>query len=132
MKKIISLSLIAILPLLALSAFAGQDPIYPFNVKLNGQTAVKKDNHAIFATIANPVPANASIEVEADGQVIVNAFPCDAGGNPIQGQAPAILMFQAPKSSLSSTIDGRALSSGKYLANVVAGGTTSRIVFDIE
>ncbi len=130
MKKMISL-ILTVFALISTAAFA-EDPIYPFNVKLNGETAVKNEESDIFAAFSHPVPANAAIEVEATGQVIVNAFPCDEKGNPIAGQAPAILMFQAPKSSLAQTIDGKGLTPGKYLANVVAENKTSRIVFDIE
>jgi len=132
MNKLITLTLTAIFSLAATLLVAAPDPIYPFKVKLGGQTAVKKSSDAIFATVKSPISADASIEVEAQGQVIVNAFQCDKNGNAIQGKTPAILMFQAPKSTLAQTLDGNKLQPGKYLANVVAGGTTSRVIFDIE
>lgn len=132
MTKAITLTLAAIFSLAATLLVAAPDPVYPFKVKLGGQTAVKKSGDAIFATVKNPIPADAEIEVEAQGQVIVNAFQCDKNGNAVQGNPPAILMFQAPKSSLAQTMDGSKLQPGRYLANVVAGGTTSRVVFDIE
>lgn len=132
MRNIALLTLMALAPLFVGNLFAGQDPVYPFKVKLDGQAAVKKGGQAIFATIDSAVPANAEIEVEATGQVIVNAFQCDAKGNPIQGKVPAVLIFQAPKGTLAQTLDGNPLQPGKYIANVVANGATSRVVFNIE
>lgn len=131
MNKVVSL-LIAGLLLMAPAAVFADNSLYPFEVKLNGETAKTKGGNAIFAVYSKAFPANAEIEVAATGQVIVNVFPCDSKGNPVSGQAPAILIFQAPKSSLAKTMDGKQLASGKYLANVVAESKTSRIVFDIQ
>ncbi len=130
MKKVASLLIVAVM-LIAPAVFA-ENALYPFDVKLNGETAKTKGNNAIFATFSNSFPADASLEVAASGQVIVNIFPSDKAGNPVAGQAPAILLFQAPKSSLAKTMDGKKLASGTYLANVVAESKTSRIVFDIK
>lgn len=130
MKKAVLFTL-AIMVLMAPAVFA-EDPIYPFNVKLNGETAVKKGSNDIFAVFSSAKPSNAEIEVAAEGQVIVNVFASDKNGQPIAGQTPAILMFQAPKSTLAQTMNGKKLASGTYVANVVAGGRTSRILFDIQ
>lgn len=130
MKKFAALVAVSVFLLSNLHVMAQE--VYPFKVKLNGHEAAKSSETALFATIAKPVPANASIEVAATGQVIVNAFQCDADGNPIQAGVTAVLIFEAPKGSLDKTLDGKPLEKGKYLANIVAGGETSRIIFDVE
>lgn len=131
MKKSVAVLFASLFTLAAVSAQAA-NPIYPFKVKLNGQEAAPQSDTAIFALVSKPVPANATIEVDAQGQVIINAVKCDANGTPVQGGAMAVIMFEAPKGSLDKTMDGKKLEPGKYLANVVAGQSTSRIVFDVQ
>lgn len=113
-------------------AFADQDPTYPFKVKIGGQEAVKSDPVKPFAVIDQAVANDSEIEVAGQGQVIINAVQCDEMGNPVPGKSMAVLMFKAPKGSLSKTMDGKKLESGKYLANVVANGATSRVVFQVK
>ncbi len=129
--------LLAVLALLSIivpgtAAFADQDPLYPFKVTIAGKEAVKENPTAAFAVINEAVPADSEIQVAADGQVIINAVQCDAQGNPVPGALMSVIMFQAPKGSLAKTMDGKKLQSGKYLMNVVAGGTTARVVFDVK
>lgn len=132
MKKYTVVLLVVCVGLLVASVFAYQDPVYPFKVKIGGREAVKKSSTATFAVIEEPVASDAEIEVAAKGQVIVNAFPSDDKGNPTPGAAPAVLMFQAPKGSLAKTMDGKKLAAKKYLANIVASGATSRVMFTVK
>ncbi len=110
-------------------ANAETDPIYPFKVSINGQEAVKG---SVFAEVEGTVPSNSKIEVEGEGQVIVNIFKADASGNPQAGAAPALLLFEAPKGALDKLLSGEKLKSGKYRANFVANGATSIIVFTVK
>ena len=132
MNKLVSALLISAVVLTGAAAFADQDPTYPFKVTIGGQEAVKENPATPFAVINQAIPADANIEVAAEGQVIVNAVQCDDNGNPVAGKAMAVIMFEGPKGSLSKTLDGKKLEAGKYLANVVAGGATSRVVFNVK
>ena len=132
MKRLLGSMLVGFISLMGVSAMAAEDAVYAFKVKVGGQEAVKKDPAAIFAIVEKPVAANADIEVEAQGQVLVNIVKCDEKGTPAPGAATAILMFSAPKGTLDKTMDGKKLEAGKYLTNVVAGNATSRVVFDIQ
>jgi hypothetical protein len=49
------------------------------------------------------------------------------------GQQPAVIFTQKTKSTkLDATMDKKPLKPGRYLANIVANGGTSRVVFVIE
>ena len=113
-------------------AFADQDPTYPFKVTIGGQEAAKENPAAAFAVIKEAVAADSEIQVAAEGQVIINAVQCDDSGTPVAGKSMAVLMFEGPKGSLAKTMDGKKLEAGKYLANVVANGATSRVVFNVK
>lgn len=132
MNKVIAAVMLASVALSAPLALADQDPAYPFKVTIGGQEAVKENPVAAFAVIKEAVAADSEIQVAAEGQVIVNAVQCDDNGAPVAGKTMAVLMFNGPKGSLAKTMDGKKLEAGKYLANVVANGATSRVVFNVK
>ena len=118
---------------LPLSGMA-ESPILPFGVELGGQTAVASGEAAIFATIKDPVSADAKITVKVETKmVIINVFACDDKGTPVQGAAPAIILINGSnEGSLSSTMDKKPIKTGTYVANIVAAGKTSRVFFKVK
>jgi hypothetical protein len=110
-------------------------PVYqlPFGVKVGGQDARVVGNKDVFARIADPVPANAPVEVVLQTkQVIINAFPCDDKGNAAQGAQPAVVIIKGNKGSLDRTMDKKKLAPGTYVMNVVANSKTSRVWFVVK
>lgn len=118
---------------LAAPALCENDPL-PFPVNLGEQEATRIESTNNHALIENPVSADAQLSVkDVEGQIIVNVFPSDENGNPKNGAQPLILLFDASSSkALSANMQGKAPEAGWYLANVVGGGNTSRIVFKVE
>ena len=128
----------ALIPLLAafslVSAHADERPsIYPFDVTLGGVKAEVKPGNLLFAEVPKPVADNAALALDHEvPMLIVNAFPCKEDGSVEETQAVAILYAQKVKEvKLDATVDKKKLSPGTYLANVVADGKTSRIVFTV-
>ena len=120
---------------LAMGAAAEDDftPV-PFPVKIGGQSA-KAEKGKTFGQIADPVAADAELEVEIKDKamVIVNFFPTDAAGKPRAGATPAILMLQNNnKGTINKTLDGKALAPGTYQANIVADSKTAMILFTVK
>ena len=66
--------------------------------------------------------------------LIINAFKVNEKGEVLlPGQQPAAIFAQKTKSvKLNATMDKKPLEPGRYLANVVAHGGTSRVVFVVE
>jgi hypothetical protein len=128
---VIALALGMMGPLLS-NGFAAD--VLPFDVSIGGQKAVLSSSAAIFASIPNPVPSNADVRIHQETQtVIINVFSCDAKGNPTDGVAPAILMFQGKANgTMAETLDNKPLGPGTYVANVVSNGKTSRVFFQIK
>ncbi|MCH7224994.1 hypothetical protein [Haloferula sp. A504] len=128
MKKFL-LCLALILPL------AAEDrPLFlPFDLTLGGEKAVMENGNELFAQIDKPVKADAVLELEAQVPLlIVNAFPCKEDGTVLETQTAAVIVANNTKQvKLSDTMDKKKLEPGTYLANVVAGGKTSRIVFEV-
>ena len=109
--------------------------LYPFDVTIGGQKAVMQDGNILFAVIEKPVKANALLEIEKEApMLIINAFAVNEKGEVmLPGQQPAAIFAQKAKSvKLDATMTKQALKPGRYLANVVAHGGTSRVVFVIE
>jgi hypothetical protein len=127
-----SLRMLLLALLLATPSLA-QD-ILPFGVTLGGQAAAKVDGDANWAHFAGPVSAGAAMAVKGvTGQVIVNIFPSDDKGHSPTGTQPAILLFDAGASkSIDDNMSGKKHASGWYAANIVAGGGTSRVLFQIK
>lgn len=125
---------LTVLFMLALSTLAlANDPL-PFAVKLGDQAAQRKegvDTHAVFA---GPVASNAVMSVSGvEGQIIVNIFPAHEDGTVDSGAQALILLFDAKASkAINQNMQGKAPAAGWYLANVVGGGNTSRIVFQVK
>lgn len=130
MKSLISL--LALL-LLALPGLAQQD-VLPFGVTVGGQAAALTEGSTNHAVIASPVASNAAMAVKGvEGQVIVNIFPADDKGEPKQGAQPHILLFDGKgNKSISDNMQKTKISPGYYLANVVGGGKTSRVLFQVK
>ncbi|MFA5506985.1 MAG: hypothetical protein WC314_05235 [Vulcanimicrobiota bacterium] len=121
--------------LLALTFPALANPdVLPFPVKLGDQSAAMTESSIIYAVVAKPVAAGTAMSVkEVEGQIIVNVFPADDKGTVQNGVQPFIMLFDASTSkSLSDNMQGKQLPGGWYLANVVGGGKTSRILFQVK
>lgn len=105
----------------------------PFDLTLGGEKAVMEKGNELFAQIDKPVKADAVLELEAEvPMLIINAFPCDEDGTVQEGQPAAVIFARETKQvKLSDTMDKKKLKPGTYLANVVAEGKTSRIVFEV-
>lgn len=133
MKTLILISLL-LAPLL--NAQDGQRPVlYPFDVTIGGQKAVMQEGNILFAVIEKPVKANAVLEIDKEApMLIINAFAVNEKGEVMQpGQQPAVILANKAKSvMLNATMDKKPLRPGRYLANVVAHGGTSRVVFVVE
>lgn len=106
----------------------------PFPVTLGGQSTVAKN--AICAAIANPVADNAEIVIDApkDKMMIINAFPCDAEGNPDKGAKAAVILIKKGlnKITIDKTMDKKKLQAGSYVMNVVANNKTARVFFVVK
>ncbi|MFK7910660.1 MAG: hypothetical protein AB8F34_08655 [Akkermansiaceae bacterium] len=108
---------------------------YPFDVTIDGQKAAMQEDNTLFAVIEKPVKADALLEIGKEApSIIINAFAVNEKGEVMQpGQQPAIIFANKTTSTkLSATIDKKPLKPGRYLANIVANGGTSRVVFVIE
>jgi len=123
----------------ALQAQAEDRPtVYPFDVKVGGQLAkVEGDPQtAIVAKIADPVKADAKIEVVGEpGMVIINVVPANPDGSvdpAASGQTKVIMVQNGTETTLADTMDKSTLSPGIYLANVVYNQGTSRVLFTVE
>jgi hypothetical protein len=66
--------------------------------------------------------------------LIINAFACKENGEVMApGQQPSNIFAQKTNQvKLSATMDKKRLKPGRYLANIVAHNTTSRVVFVVE
>jgi hypothetical protein len=123
---------LAVLACLVSSLAAEERPaLYPFDVTLGGTKAEMKAGNEIFAEVSKPVAPDAVLALEKEvPMLIVNAFPCKEDGSVEETQAAAIIFAQNVKEvKLDATMDKKKLAPGTYLANVVADGKTSRIVF---
>ena len=128
-------SLLTILAVLVLSVPALSNPDYlPFPVSVGDKPAMETESSDNFAVVETAVAPSAAMAVkDVEGQIIVNIFPCDETGNVKNGVQPFILLFDAPTSkSVSDNMQAKQLQSGWHLANVVGGGKTSRVLFQVE
>lgn len=129
MKRALACFLLLVMPLLA-----EERPVfYPFDVTLGGTKAEMKEGNELFAEVPKPVAADAVLALEkVVPMLIVNAFPCKDDGTVEEAQAAAIYFANNVKEvKLDATMDKKKLPPGTYLANIVAEGKTSRIVFTI-
>lgn len=105
----------------------------PFGVKLAGQVAVPEGT---VARIAQPVSADSELEAEVKtDMMIINVFISDAKGNVASENSSAAEIIMANgtnKVTLNQTMSKNSLKPGIYLANIVANGQTSRIVFTVK
>ncbi|HIB63950.1 MAG TPA: hypothetical protein EYO33_02215 [Phycisphaerales bacterium] len=127
--------LLVLFAIFTLSTGAWADPTaLPFPVSVGGQQAAMTEQSTNIAYIANPVSSGAAMAVkDVKGQIIVNIFPGDDKGNAKPGAQPFILLFDAGSTkNLSDNMQGKSLPAGWYLANVVGGGNTSRIAFQVK
>ena len=115
--------------LLTLSSFAGD--ALPFTVSVGGQAAKEGTP---FAKLAEPVAANAEIEVGAKAEmIIINVHKAKADGTPDETATPAIILLQGTsKGTLEQTMDKKKLEPGTYFLSVVAGEKTASIQFSIK
>ena len=127
-------SALACLLLLIGPLAADERPVtYPFDVTLGGTKAEMKAGNELFAEVSKPVAADAVLALEkAVPMLIVNAFACKEDGTVEEAQAVGIYFANNVKEvKLDATMDKKKLPPGTYLANIVADGKTSRIVFTI-
>lgn len=126
--------LFAIFALLAVTVTASADTVLPFPVTVGGQSAAMTEKSSVVSYIANPVSANAVMAVkDVTGQIIVNIFPADENGDVATGTQPMILLFDASSTkAISANMGGTTPKPGWYMANVVGGGNTSRVAFQVK
>ena len=129
MKSALISFLVLLLPLSA----AERPTFYPFDVTLGGTKAEMKEGNDLFAEVARPVAADAVLALgKVVPMLIVNAFACKEDGTVEDAQAVGIYFANNMKEvKLDATMDKKKLPPGTYLANVVAEGKTSRMVFTI-
>ena len=109
--------------------------VYPFDVTVGGQKAKVEEGNMLFVVIEKPVKPDAPVTIERESPLfIINAFACKEDGSVMEpGQQPAVIFSQnAKETKLNATMDKKPLKPGTYLMNVVAHGTTSRVVFTVE
>ena len=109
--------------------------LYPFDVTVGGQKAVMQEGNILFAVIEKPAKAGELLEIEKKApMLIINAFIINEKGEVMTpGQQPAVIFTRDTQTTkLDATMNKQALKPGRYLANIVAHGTTSRVVFVIE
>lgn len=119
---------------MASAGFAEDRPLFlPFDITLGGVKAEMKGENDLFAEIPKPVAADAVLALEREvPMLIVNAFPCQEDGTVLQTRTAAVIFAnKVSEVKLDATMDGKKLEPGTYLANVVAEGKTSRIVFQV-
>ena len=111
--------------------------LYPFKVTIGEETATVTKHDDLFAVFKKPVNPDAKLTLEKTSPLlIINAFPCQPDGTVDDTQAAYIIFAQnTAEVSLKDTKDRqmkpKKIAAGTYLANVVAHGKTSRIVFTI-
>lgn len=137
MKTLLLFSLLIISSLHAQDAAVEEKRpmLYPFDVTIGGQKAAMQEGNILFAVIKNPIKPDALLEIEKEApMLIINAFTVNEKGEVMQpGQQPAIIFARTAKSTkLDATMDKKPLKPGRYLANIVAHNTTSRVVFVVE
>lgn len=143
MKKRLLLTMLAVLavaPALAdetKDAEKAAEPVkrpmlYPFDVTIGGQKAVMQEGNILFAVIDKPVKPDALLVIQKKApMLIINAFKVKENGAVMEpGQQPAVLFVKdTDQVKLNATMTKKPLEPGRYLINVVANGTTSRVVF---
>ena len=116
------------------SASAEDKPLfYPFKVSIGEQEAVLKNPDDLFAVIEKPVKTDDVLKIEKKVELLIaNACPCKEDGTILAGN-DTIAIFRQNSDSLPlvNTLKKEPLKPGTYLMNVVAHGTTSRVVFSI-
>lgn len=109
--------------------------IYPFDVTMGGQKAVVQKGNALFAVIEQPIEPDAVVALEKVSPLfVINAFLCQEDGTVLDTGAPAAIVFKqnVKEVKLSETMDKKPLRPGTYLMNLVAHGSTSRVVFTVS
>ena len=125
-----------VLAFVVVSVFAQDERpvLYPFDVTVGGQKAEMGDWGDLFAVVKEPVKADALLEIpKIAPMLIINAFPCKEDGTILMDGAPAAILFvkDTNQVKLDATMDGKKLTAGTYLMNVVANNKTSRVVFTV-
>ena len=133
MKKLLTSLMMMALGLSYVMADDAERPmLYPFDVTIGGQKAEMHEGNILFAIIEKPVKPDALLQIEKKSpMLIVNAFAVKENGAVMEpGQQPAIYFVKdVNQVKLDATMDKKPLKPGRYLVNVVAHGTTSRVVF---
>ena len=106
---------------------------YPFKVSIGEQEATMKNPGDLFAVIEKPVKAKDLLKIEKKAEILIaNACPCKEDGTILDGNdTVAIFAPNSDTLSLVATLKKEPLKPGTYLMNVVAHGTTSRVVFTL-
>ena len=126
--------ILSILALLCLTVPSMAQEVLPFPVTIGGQSAAVTEKSSIISFLEGPVSSDAVIAVkDVKGQIIVNIFPSDSQGEVENGVQPMIHLFQANESkSISANMAGKTPEPGWYAANIVGGGATSRVCFEVK
>ena len=106
---------------------------YPFKVSIGEQEAVMEKPGDLFAVIEKPVKADDLLKIDKKVDLLIaNACPCKEDGTILDGKETiAIFAQNSDTLKLVNTLKKEPLKPGTYLMNVVAHGTTSRVVFSI-
>ena len=110
-KTLAALAFVLTLFVFAAPVRAQRADVYPFDVKVGGQTATVEGNPqtTIFAKVKNPVAPDAELEVAGDaGMLLINVFPAKPDGSvdPAASAATKIIMVQSgTKAKLDATMD---------------------------
>ncbi len=106
---------------------------YPFKVTIGGNEAKLEKKGDLFAVIEKPVKANATIKIEKQVEMLIaNVAPCKEDGTVLGGNnIIAIFATNTDSLKLDQSLKKTALKPGTYLMNLVAHGTTSRVVFQV-
>lgn len=111
--------------------------VLPFSVQIDGQEAAVTKKDSSHASIARPVPDDAvikvGVKVKKSSTIIINMYVADADGKPKSGKKPVVIILTGTNSGkLSESVDGTKPSPGHYRMNIVAGGKTAIVIFEVK
>jgi hypothetical protein len=102
------------------------------SLSLEGQEIAWTDSP--YAKAGAAVSSAAAVKVPgAKDQMIINIYSSDAKGNVDNASQPKVILVSGTDTfKLNQTIDNVPLKPGTYLMNVMANGSTGRVVFTVK
>ncbi len=133
MRKFLCCSLTLAFLLVSASVRAQAPTPLPFSVSVGGNAATALSGKP-FASIAQPVAADAEISVGASpGMIIINVAQLGPDGTPAPSKQPAIIILQGSSTgSLAKTMDQQKLAPGSHLMSITADGQTALVQLTIK